>query len=168
MQVPKRKSEEGRKFGPDDNFLTEEKIERLKSQMSRLEETDKPKALTDMQEAQAMGDLSENAAYTEAKGRLRRISGKIMSIKARLNEAVVIRKGPGKLGEARIGSTVTVELNGKEKVFEITGEQESEPGKGRISFHSPVGSALMDAVEGDEIVVNIGDRVMTYKILKVA
>lgn len=168
MQVPKRKSEENRKIGPDDHFLTEEKIARLKAQLVRLDEIEKPKALADLQEAQAAGDLSENAAYTEAKARLRRINGKMLSIKERLKHAIVIKKGPGKHGEVQIGSTVTVEVNGKEKVFEITGAQESEPGRGKISYHSPVGSALIDAVAGDEVGVDIGERTIIYRIKKVA
>ncbi len=70
MQVPKRKSEMRRKYdGSADNFLSPEAVKKLQNDLRRLEEVSQPRAREDLVRAREMGDLSENAAYSEAKGR---------------------------------------------------------------------------------------------------
>lgn len=156
MQVPKRKSEEGRKHGPDDNYLTQTAIDELKAQLDRLESVARPKAVEDLTAAREMGDLSENAAYTEAKARLRGIDGRIEGIKSRLKHAVLIPSGPTADGAIRLGTAVTIEREGTKKVYTLVGAQETDPAAGRISLHSPLGSALMGKKIGDEIILPNG------------
>jgi transcription elongation factor GreA len=116
MQVPKRRSEEKRKYaGPGDDFLSAEALKKLREELRRLEETSRPRAVADLARARDMGDLSENAAYAEAKGRLFGIDRRVLEIKERLKNAVLIERGAGEDGRARIGATVTVSVNGKEK-----------------------------------------------------
>ena len=50
-----------------------------------------------------------------------------------------------------IGSTVTVEMNGRERTFTIVGGAESDVAAGKISNESPVGAALLGHKKGDEI-----------------
>ena len=69
MQLPTRKSERDRRatMQPQDNHLTPEKIERMKKTLLDLETRQRPEAKSELQRTQEMGDLSENAAYQEAK-----------------------------------------------------------------------------------------------------
>ena len=55
----------------------------------------------------------------------------------------------------RFGCEVTVDLDGKEQTYAIVGEDESEPRAGRISYVSPIASALLGCRVGD--VVRLGD-----------
>lgn len=167
MRVPKRRSEQNRRFGPPDDHLSDEALERLRTDLRRLEEAARPKAVADLAAAREMGDLSENAAYTEAKARLRGIDGRIMSIKERLKRAVPIERGAAPDGSARIGSTVVVEVAGKRRTFLITGSQEADPSSGRISHASPVGSALMGRKPGDETTVLVDGRHVVYRVISV-
>ena len=50
-----------------------------------------------------------------------------------------------------IGSTVTVDMNGRERVFTIVGGAESDVAAGKISNESPVGAALLGRKKGDFI-----------------
>jgi transcription elongation factor GreA len=167
MQVPKRKPG---KFSnvPVDDFLTPEAIAALEEELDRLQNRIRPKVVEDLRKAREMGDLSENFAYSDAKGRLGGIDGRIFSIKERLKFAVVIEKGAGAGGQVRIGATVTLDQGGKKKTYEITGAQESDPGKGKISYHSPLGSALMGRKAGETVTVQAGDREIACTIVEVS
>jgi len=163
MRVPQRKSAQlaqtKKKF---DHHLTQEKIDRLERELKRLLETDRHEAKTEVQRTQEMGDLSENAAYQEAKWKLRRINGRITSIEERLKYAIVIK--PTDDGVAQIGSKVTIEQNGKERTYEILGTQEVDLARGRISHNSPLGSRLIGKMAGD--IVELNGNEITVKEIK--
>lgn len=169
MQVPKRKSEENRKYGKrGDDFLSPAAIRALQDNLQKLQDVSRPRAVTDLTRAREMGDLSENAAYTEAKGRLFGIDRRILEIKDQLKNAVVIERGPDDEGRAKLGATVVVRVNGKEKAYEITGAQEANPSAGRVSLHSPLGAALMGRKPGDTVTVRAATgKDVAYEILEV-
>lgn len=167
MQIPKRKSEQNRKHNDGDNYLTAERIQELKDELKKLEKYVRPKVVIDLTAAREMGDLSENAAYSYAKGKLMGIDRRIFIINEKLKSAIVIERGTGKDGTVCIGCTVTVLMNGKKRAFDITGSQETDPGTGRISHSSPVGAALMNRKAGETITVKAGDREINYKIIEV-
>ena len=54
----------------------------------------------------------------------------------------------------RFGCEVTVDIDGNEQTYVIVGEDESEPKAGRISYVSPIASALLGSRVGD--VVQLG------------
>lgn len=170
MQIPKRKSEEHRKYGQRaDNFLSSEAVAELRAEAERLEKVSRPRAVSDLTRAREMGDLSENAAYTEAKGRLFGIDRRLAEIRDRLKNAVVIQKGAAEDGSARLGATVRVRVNGKEKEYELTGAAETNPLSGRVSHHSPLGAALMGRKAGEVIKVQAANgKEVIYEILDVS
>lgn len=169
MQVPKRKSEERRQ--PDSRsqsrYLTAAAIERLKRDLEDLERNQRPKTVEDLTRAREMGDLSENAAYTEAKARLGRIDGRIFSLKDRLKNALVIEPGAGPEGKARIGATVVVRVNGAERSYQIVGSQETNPARGLISHLSPLGAALLNRAAGDVVIVKANGKEISYTVVAV-
>ena len=167
MQLPKRKSELLRRTKlQQDNHLTEAKIERMKKTIIRIKEQELPKAKEELIRTREMGDLSENAAYQEAKYHLRRLNGRILSLGERIKHAIPIKKNTS--GRIQIGSTISVELNGKEKTLEILGSQETNPFKGTISHLSPLGSALMGHKAGDTVTFTHNDNDTLYHIISVS
>ncbi len=166
MRIPKRRGEEARKMNDPGNspLLTAEAVESLRRELKRLEEHQRPKAMEDLRAAQAMGDLSENAAYSEAKGRLLRINELILTCRDRLKRAVIIEPGTASDGSARLGSAVTVEVNGRIKEYQLTGPQESDPSRGRISHVSPLGKALLGHKAGERIEVQGPTGTVAYSI----
>lgn len=169
MQVPQRKSQAFRKYGREtDNHLTAEAIEMLKGELVHLETVSRPKTVEDLTAAREMGDLSENAAYHMAKSRLAGIDHRMFEIKEKLKNAIVIEKGADKHGRIKIGSTVTVEINSRERIFEITGSDETDPGSGKISHKSPVGQALLEHQAGDTVTAKAASgKEVEYTIKKV-
>lgn len=156
-----------RKYGDQDDYLSPEAIRKTEDELRRLERT-RPKVVKELSEAREMGDLSENAAYQHAKGRLAGIDRRMFILKEKIKNAVIIEAGADPEGRIRIGSRVTVEVNGKRKNFVITGTQEADPGTGRISHKSPVGSALMGRRAGETVAMKTKDRSVEYSILEVS
>ncbi|MGB5132106.1 MAG: transcription elongation factor GreA, partial [Steroidobacteraceae bacterium] len=65
---------------------------------------------------------------------------------------------PSASGAVRFGSTVTLEKQGGERVeYQIVGEDEADPAKGRISYVSPIARLLIGASAGDHVTLADGD-----------
>ncbi|NQV12096.1 GreA/GreB family elongation factor [Candidatus Uhrbacteria bacterium] len=168
MRLSTRKAETERLQNQiTDNHLTPAKIQRLKDELVRLETVDRAKAVSIMQLAAENGDFSENAAYQDAKRRLRRINSRIIHLTERISQAIPIEEGTDATGAIRLGSTVVVELNGNEQTFQIVGSQEVDITRGRISHTSPLGSMLLDRYAGDDVtVITVGGEII-YRVVSV-
>lgn len=169
MQVPRRRSEQHRKYqrpSDVDAFLSVGAIAGLKTELERLEK-ERPKAADDVARYKEMGDLSENAAYTEAKFHLRRLNGRIDSIKERLKRAIVMPEGTDASGTVRVGATVTIRSDRGEKTYQVVGSQEADPSRGRISHLSPLGQLLMNKKVGDTVRREIDGKDVAYDIVLV-
>lgn len=162
MQGPMRKSEQFRKFQDEGGpvYLTATGKEKLERALRTLQ-AELPQAVAEVGRTKEFGDLSENAAYQDAKARLRRIHGQIFSVQDKLKRAQIIKKDNG--GFVAIGSVVVLEMNGSRKQFEIVGPQETDPSRGRISHLSPLGAALIGHIKGD----TFSFRDTTYRILEI-
>lgn len=169
MRVPTRRYEtESQRKKKLDYYLTPAAIARLTDELARLESTDLLVALKEMQRTAANGDFSENAEYQFAKSEVRRINNRILSLKYRLVRAIPIAPGADHFGQVEIGTTVTLEVKGREVTYEIVGSQETSPGRGRISYLSPLGTALMHHKEGEKVTFMAGVNKVEYKIIKVS
>lgn len=146
--------------------LTQGGLDRLKDQLERLKKS-LPQLIGETARAAAYGDRSENAEYKEAKSTLRRTHRQIIGIEDRIKRSVVIKKDPGATGSVQIGSTVVLEIKGKQKTFEILGSYETDPARGRISFQSPLGAALLGHMVGEDIIVETPGGAQEYRILEI-
>ncbi|MFA6215248.1 MAG: GreA/GreB family elongation factor [Patescibacteria group bacterium] len=164
MRVPIRKPGKYTHLKPDP-CLTEEKFNELKDQLAKLKAS-QPAAADEVRRTAEMGDLSENAAYQIAKGRLRGINQRILDLQDHLNRVVIIK--PAKNAEAvELGRRVTIEINGQQITYLILGSEETDPAQGIISHHSPIGSALMGKKTGDAVKINQKNKVIECRIIKV-
>ncbi len=167
MQLPKRKSEilrQSKEEAPD-RYMTPAAIERLKRTMHELEFVERPMVLKEVTAAVEMGDLSENAGYTESKARLRRIDNRLLTLKERLKFVIPINNEAD--GTVQIGSTVRVHANGKTSTFLIVGSIETDPMRGHISYKSPIGSLLINHKEGDVVAMKTPNGPLNYEIIEV-
>jgi transcription elongation factor GreA len=132
--------------------------------------TEKRKEVSEkIKQAIAFGDLSENAEYDEAKNEQAFLESEIARLEAELKHAEIIDEAGLETDKVNVGCKVTVEdlSRNKKLKFFITGRLESDPLSGRISWKSPVGSALMGRKIGDTVEVKIPRGSVKYKILKI-
>jgi transcription elongation factor GreB len=136
------------------NYLTPTGHKQLADELNRLMSVERPKVVREVAEAAAQGDRSENAEYIYGKKRLREIDRRVQFITQRLDSAVVVR--PEELGGdiVRFGAMVEVrDEDGQAKTYTLVGPDEADPAKGKLSFQSPLGQALMKRKVGDVVLV---------------
>jgi transcription elongation factor GreA len=122
---------------------------------------ERPLIVDAIEEARAHGDLSENAEYHAAKERQGQVEAQIADIEDKVSRAQII--DPASLSGDRIvfGATVTLlDEDDKPCRYQIVGQTEADARKGRISYNSPLGKALIGKKVDEEIEVTVpsGDR----------
>ena len=147
--------------------ITQEGKEELEKKLHYLETVKRDEIGERIKVAREFGDISENSEYDDAKTEQARNEEEIASINRLLSEAVVV-SAPKRSNSVHIGSTVTVNMSGRERVFTIVGGAESDTAAGRISNESPVGAALIGHKKGD-LVTATGPtgRVIELTVLKI-
>ena len=135
----------------DNNYiLTPEGREKLEEELHYLETEKRAEVGERIKVAREFGDISENSEYDDAKNEQGMMEARIAEITRILSEATVV-SAPKRSSKVNIGSTVTVEMNGRERTFTIVGGAESDVAAGKISNESPVGAALLDHKKGDDV-----------------
>ena len=132
-------------------LVTREGLEKMQKELDELRSTKRAEIAQRLKAAIAMGDLSENSEYDEAKNAQAFLEGRILQLEQQIRTAQVIEKVAK--DRVDVGSTVLIEdmeEHLQEKVT-IVGSTESNPFEGRISNESPVGRALMGAKSGDTV-----------------
>ena len=165
MRTPIRKSGKYTHLKPDPH-ITEAKFSELKGKLERLIKFNRPRVAEEVKKLGEMGDFSENAAYSMAKGRLRGINQRIIELKNHLKNAVIIKLIKN-TETVQLGHRVTIENAGKQKSYLILGSAESNPLKGIISHNSPIGSALMGHKVGDKVKIQLINKRIEYRIIKI-
>ncbi len=102
--------------------------------------------------AAANGDRSENGDYLYGKRRLREIDRRVRFLSKRLDSAVVVDNAGKTHGRVFFGATVTFEHeSGDERTVTIVGVDELDASADRISWRSPMATALLKAKVGDVV-----------------
>lgn len=149
--------------------ITTQGYEALKKDLERLKTIERPENIRAIETARAHGDLSENAEYHAAKERQSFIEGRIGEIGYKLGTAKVI--DPASVGKdvVRFATRVlVVNLDSEEEVeYMIVGADEADIRNGKISVSSPLGSALIGKVPGDEAVLQAPGGKRVYEIIDI-
>lgn len=130
--------------------LTKDGKKQLEDELNYLENDKRAEVGERIRIAREFGDISENSEYDDAKNESAMLETRIAEINRILSEATVV-EGPVDKDSVSIGSTVTVDFNGRERVFTIVGAAESDITQGKISNESPVGAALLGHRLGDTV-----------------
>ncbi|MDP3963581.1 MAG: transcription elongation factor GreA [bacterium] len=150
---------------PQTHFVTEEGLQKLKEEFEQLK-IRRLEIAKSIEEAKQLGDLSENASYTEALEAQSFNEGRIVELEDLIRNASIIEKQFTETVE--LGTTVEVEVNGGDRrSYAIVGSQEANPAEGRISNESPIGRALLGKRKGDAIDVKTPKGMMGYKVVSI-
>jgi transcription elongation factor GreB len=150
------------------NYLTPDGAKKLSTELDQLMRIERPRVVQQVADAAAQGDRSENAEYIYGKRRLREIDRRVRFLTKRLESAEVVQ--PGSVGgdRVRFGARVTVQdEQGKHSRYHLVGPDESDPGQGRLSFHSPLGRALLNRCVGDVVTVQRPAGETEFEILEI-
>jgi transcription elongation factor GreA len=150
-------------------LITPEGYERLRRELEELKTVKRREVVERIKAARALGDLSENFDYQDAKRQQAFLEGRIKDLETVLSRAKVVPR-PDNAGEViHLGSKVTLhdlETN-KERTIALVGSFEADPLQDLISILSPLGEALLGKSAGEEVVVNTPKGVVRYRIVRI-
>ncbi|MDA0270205.1 MAG: transcription elongation factor GreA [Chloroflexi bacterium] len=132
------------------------------------EKAKRPLIAEKLREAMADKDFRENAPLDAARDEQGHLEARIRDLEEKLRNAVIIDED-AKGGRANVGSFVRM-LNlstEKEQAFTLVSPAEVDPKNGKISIQSPVGVAVQNRLEGDEVMVNAPSGSFPFRILEI-
>jgi len=137
------------------NYMTPQGYAKLKAELLKLHDVERPDLVKTISWAASNGDRSENGDYIYGKKRLREIDRRIHYLNKRLDTAEVV--DPTKRGvsdQIYFGATVTYAYvrGGKdERTITIVGVDEVDVKRGQVSWLSPIARVLLKKKSGDVV-----------------
>jgi len=151
------------------SFLTQEGYDKLKTELDYLQSERRQEVADRLREALDGSPLGVDAdvEVEAAKNAQAFVEGRIQYLQSILAQAEIV-EDLSKTDVVQIGTKVTLETSDNEKeTYIVVGRAESDPVEGKISYESPLGSALMGHSKGDEVKVLAPGGVFSVKILKI-
>jgi transcription elongation factor GreA len=151
----------------DKNYITEEKKQALKVELNHLKTVKRKEILESLEAAKALGDLSENAEYHQAREDQGKTEDRIHQIEYMLQSAVVVKKHSS--ARVEIGTTVNVKKEGSKDttIYSIVGAEEADMAQNKISNRSPLGEALFGKSKGDVVSITTPKGLVKYTIVDI-
>ena len=144
-----------------------EGYEKLTADLKALR-AERPLIVDAIEEARAHGDLSENAEYHAAKERQGQVEAMIGDLEDKISRAQIIDPTTLSGDKVIFGATVTLlDENEKPVRYQIVGQTEADAAKGRISYNSPIGRALIGKQLEEEVEVTVPSGDKFYLIDKI-
>ncbi len=147
--------------------MKERILKRFSDEIGALERELKFELPKEIQRARELGDLRENAEYKAAKERQEIVNARIAMLRKRVREIQLMNLDRIPHGRAGFGSTVQLrDAKGDTLVYQLVMPEEADAGKGMISTSSPIGRALLNKEEGDEIKVVTPAGTRQFELIK--
>ena len=146
-------------------YLTQEGLEKLKKELEHLKNVARKEVALKLKEAISQGDLKENAGYDSAKDEQGFIEARIRELKTIVAQSEVIENK--ERSKVQIGSVVSLSSSDGAEKFQIVGPEEADILENKISFQSPLGSALLNKKKGDIVKITTPSGKTEYKIVNI-
>jgi transcription elongation factor GreA len=150
----------------EQQIISEEGFQKLQEELHSLSTTKRREIADRIEKAKELGDLSENAEYSDAKEAQAFNEGRISEITNLLKNITVVKTHAK--NEIGMGSKITVSSDGKEKEFIIVSFNEADPLAGKVSNESPLGFSFLGKKIGDSVMVHTPKGDIKYKIIKIS
>ena len=147
--------------------MKERILKRFYDQINTLERELHVELPKEIQRARELGDLRENAEYKAAKDRQNIVDAQLAMLKRRVAEIQMVNLDRIPHGRAGFGSTVHLkDEKGATVIFQLVMPEEADAEKGMISTSSPIGRAILNKEEGDNIRVVTPSGKRAFELLK--
>ncbi len=148
------------------NYMTADGVAKLQERLEYLQNVRRQEVAERIKSAIALGDLSENSEYEDAKNEQAFLEGEIASIQQTLKNVQIIEEDVSNDDEVALGKTVTLIHSGTkaERVYTVVGAEEADLFSNKISNESPVGAAILGHKVGDKVKINTPNGEIFYTI----
>ena len=135
-------------------FLTKEGLAELQEELDDLKQNVRPEVISQIKEARAQGDLSENAEYHAARDRQGQVEARIKELEYLIDNATMIDEDK-KSNTVQVGSTVEIRYIADNEVetYYIVGSTEADPFENKISNESPIAKGIMGKKKGTVVTI---------------
>jgi transcription elongation factor GreA len=144
-------------------------LKKFEDELHTLERELKMELPKEIKRARELGDLRENAEYQAAKERQRLVEARIGMLQKRISEISMMNLERIPHGKVGFGSTVHLrDSDGQAVTYQLVMPEDADAVKGWISTASPIGRALLNKEEGDEVKVVTPSGSRTFEITKLS
>jgi len=151
------------------SYYTEEGLKKLRAELDKLRDIERPKASQAIAEARDKGDLSENAEYDAAKEAQGMLEMQIAKLENTLANARIINESELDTSKVLVLSTVEVKnkANGTQMKYTLVAQSEADLKSGKISVDSPIGKGLLGKKIGDIAVITVPNGNIELEIVSI-
>lgn len=152
------------------SYLTEEGLQKLKSELEHLTNVERPSISRQIAEARDKGDLSENAEYDAAKDAQGMLEARIARLEDILANSRIIDESRIDTSKVQILNRVKIKNLKTNAVMEylLVSEQEANLKEGKISVSTPIARGLMGKKIGDVVEVNVPSGKLSLEIIEIS
>ena len=151
-------------------ILTREGLKKIQDEIKYLSTSETNRLISEVRDAKDRGGIEENTEYEAAREQYERLQSKISKLREMVTDAVIVSKLDIDTSKVSILTSVKV-LNiktNKEMNFSIVPETDIDIKSGKISSNSPIGSALLNKVVGDEVDVIAPAGKISFRIIEIS
>ncbi len=152
------------------SYYTEEGLKKLREELNKLKDIERPKASQAIAEARDKGDLSENAEYDAAKEAQGMLEMQIAKLENTLANARIINESELDNSKVLVLSNVEVKNKANSTVmkYKLVAQSEADLKTGKISVESPIGKGLLGKEVGDVTDINVPNGSIQLEIISIS
>ena len=149
-------------------LLTADGLKKLQEKLDFLKGERRQEVAARLKAAIALGDLSENSEYDDAKNEQAFLEGEILELEESIRNSKIIEASADS-NTVSLGAQVVLKDIAFDEVdtYMLVGATEADPDNGKISNESPVGLAIMGQPVGSVVDVVVGENVIQYQIMEI-
>ena len=142
-------------------------LKKFEDEIQQLERELKTELPQEIKRARELGDLRENAEYHAAKERQRLVESRISLLKKRVSDIHLMNLDRVPRDRVGFGSTVHLKAHdGGLTIYQLVMPEDADVDNGLISTASPIGRALLNKEEGDEVTVTTPNGSRRFELVK--
>ena len=152
------------------SYLTEEGLKKLKDELDRMVNVERPNISKQIAEARDNGDLSENAEYDAAKEAQGLLEMKISKLQETIRNARIIDPSQINTNAVQILNKVklrNVKTN-QEMEYTIVSESEADLKAKKISVSTPIAKGLLGKKVGEVVDIQVPSGIVSFEIVNIS
>ncbi len=152
------------------SYYTAEGLKKLRDELSRLMDIERPKTSRAIAEARDKGDLSENAEYDAAKEAQGMLEMRIAKLEETISNARIIDESQLDTSKVLVHSTVKIKnlTSGMEMNYKLVAQSEADLKTGKISVDSPIGKGLLGKEVGETAEIDVPNGTLKFEIIEIS
>ena len=149
-------------------LLTADGLKKLQEKLDFLKGERRQEVAARLKAAIALGDLSENSEYDDAKNEQAFLEGEILELEESIRNSKIIEASADS-NTVSLGAQVVLKDIEFDEVdtYMLVGATEADPDNGKIYNESPVSLAIMGQPVGSVVDVVVGENVIQYQIMEI-